>query len=199
MRLARLSDISDFGCDGTSVRRSRQPRCFAKSTSGSAMARASPPEFREYLRRERAPGGDEGSNSDPERSRQPSANPNPIAEIGGCRPSPAPRREKGGCFLVSFVERFLRRLRERWPQGANWISPGWPDRRELRPRNRQGSSFSPQQLDLAVRGGFVRGEDPVGCPCGAFVLDDSHLVFAKVTQRRYSGQGPPARARAPSS
>jgi len=37
-RLARLSDISDFGCDGTSVHRTVHPKCFAKSTSGIAIA-----------------------------------------------------------------------------------------------------------------------------------------------------------------
>ena len=64
---------------------------------------------RTYLRRERALGADDGSKSDAERSRQPSTNPNSVAEIGGHRPELAPRREKGECCLVSFVERILRR------------------------------------------------------------------------------------------
>jgi len=84
---------------------------------------------REYLRRERPFGADEGWSSNAERSQAPSANPNSVAEIGGHRPEPAPRLEKAECCLVSLIERFLRRRRGRWPHGTNGIPRGWPDRR----------------------------------------------------------------------
>jgi hypothetical protein len=134
--------------------------CFAKSTSGCAMARARRPEFREYLRRECPLWVDEASDSDAERSRAPSGNPKSVAEIGGHRPEPTPRLEKAECCLVSFVERFLRRPRGRWPHGTNGISLGWLTGGKPAQEIDRAGSFLTQQLALAVRGGFARVKTP---------------------------------------
>jgi hypothetical protein len=105
-----------------------------------------PSGVREYLRRERPFRADEGWSSNAERSQAPCANPNSVAEIGGHRPEPAPRLEKAKCCQASFVERFLRRRRGRWPHGTNGISPGWPDWRNPALEIDRAGSFLTQRF-----------------------------------------------------
>ena len=154
------------------------------------MARASRPESRDVLKeRARRLGSMRlRTRTRSARGRRP-ANPNPIAEIGGHRPEPAPRREKGECCLVSFVERFLRRPRGRWPHGTNGISPGWPDRREPRPEIDRAGSFLTQQVDLAVRGGFARAEAPAGYAHRAASVPAIHTFVCATSRVLAEGSG----------